>query len=131
MIEREYFHYQDLEEFHAGMWRIVRGGERVNNSLKAAALMREPERFKFFMRKATNEWPNSCRHNLTMENSNRLAWLGHAGCCLGVDSPEENTRVGWHMLDSVEQDRANEAAQEVLDEWLSANDVSMQLEFVC
>ena len=130
MIERQYFHYEDLEEYHAGMWRIVRGNQRMENALKAAALMRETERFKFFMRRASNEWVKSAKHNLSIENSNRLAWLGHAGCCLGVDSPEENTRIGWHMLNKYEQEKANEAAQIVLDEWLEKNSNVLQMELM-
>lgn len=130
MLTRVYHNYEDLEEYHSGMWAIVRGQERMSNALKAAALMRETTRFKHFMKMATHEWPKSCQHNLTAENSNRLAWLGHAGCLLGVGSPEENTRIGWHMLSQFEMDAANKAAQEVLDEWVSSQ-THMQGEMFC
>jgi len=128
MIERQYFHYEELDEFKAGMWRIVRGDERMVNAKNAANLMRDPIIFKYYMGIAANQWGKSAAHNLTVENSNRLAWLGHAGCCIGVGSPEENTRIGWHMLNKQEQDAANTAAQEVLDEWLEKNTTIRQLE---
>lgn len=115
--ERVYFHYRDLEEFHAGMWRIVRGERRKRNAMNAAALMRDSAAFSAAMMRALTEWPNSCAHNLTADGVNKLAWLGHAGCCLGVESPEENTRIGWHMLNQAEQDEANRVAQVVLDQW--------------
>jgi hypothetical protein len=129
-MNRVYFHYEDLEEFQRGMWRIVRGDKRMENAGNAANLMRDSCAFGSAMRRALNEWPKSCAHNLTAENTNRLAWLGHAGNLLGVGSPEENTRIGWHMLNKCEQDEANRVAQEVLDEWLSVASVERQLELL-
>jgi hypothetical protein len=127
MLNRVYFHYEQLEEFHAGMWRIVRGEQRMTNAVNAANLMRDSVAFKSAMLRAVNEWPNSCLHNLTAEGINKLAWFGHAGNCLGVNSPEENTRIGWHMLNQSEQDEANRVAQEVVDHWESQH--IQQLEF--
>lgn len=120
-MERVYFHFNELEEYHGGMWRIVGGLKKAKNALAAAELMRDIAAFEAAMMRALEEWPNSCRHNLTAEDTNRLAWLGHAGCCLAVGSPEENTRTGWHLLNTAEQDAANAAAQKVLDAWLDAN----------
>lgn len=116
--QRIFYHYEDLEEYHAGMWRIVRGRERQSNIEHAADLMRCPDEFKVAMRRALTDWPKSCEASLTSESVNRIAWLGHAGCCIGVGSPEENTRAGWHTLTQSEQDEANRAAAEVLAEWV-------------
>lgn len=127
MSERMYFPYQQLEEFQRGMWRIVRGDNRRKFATLAANLMRDSNRFGAAMREAVSDWPISCAHNLTSENSNRIAWLGHAGCCLGVGSCEENTRLGWHMLSPLEQAEANRVAGEVLAEWLAANTEAAQL----
>jgi hypothetical protein len=115
--ERLYFPYQQLEEYQRGMWRIVRGEARKRFSEAAADLMRDAALFKDAMREALNTWPISCSHNLTAENTNRLAWLGHAGCCIRVGSCEENTRIGWHMLSPDQQAVANRVAAEVLTEW--------------
>ena len=125
---RVYFHYEDLEEFRDGMWRIVRGEKRNKNAAAAAALMRDSVAFGFAMRRALNEWPKSCAHNLTADGVNKLAWLGHAGNCLGVGSPEENTRMGWHMLNPAEQTEANRVAQLVLDTWEGAETETPQME---
>lgn len=125
---RRYFHYEQLEEFQQGMWRIVRGDQRMANARAAADLMRDAARFSKAMFQAVRDWPNSCLHNLTAEAVNKIAWLGHAGCCLGAGSPEENTRIGWHMLSPEEQARANQAAQTVLDYWLSVHAQDVQLE---
>lgn len=128
MIERVYHHYEALEEYQCGMWRIVRGDQRMVNARNAAAVMQDTPRFLAAMRRATTEWPKSCEHNLTAEDTNRLAWLGHAGNLLAVNSPEENTRIGWHLLNAREQDEANRAARVVLDEWLAQYVRNAQLE---
>lgn len=117
MTERIYFDFRELEEFHSGMWRIVRGSDRAKNALAAARLMRDSVAFKAAMMRALDEWPKSCEHNLTADGVNKLAWLGHAGNCIEHGGPEENTRIGWHQLAKEEQDEANRVAQEVLEEW--------------
>ncbi len=120
-MKRVYHHYSDLEEWRAGMWKVVGGKKKQVNLALAADLMRDDAAFEAAMLRAFEEWPNSCDHNLTAEDTNRLAWLGHAGCFLATGSPEENTRCGWHTLNKQEQDGANAAAQRVLDAWIAAN----------
>ena len=120
-MDRQFYHHDDLEEVSGGMWRVQRGAKRAKSMVLSADLMRDSVGFESAMMQALEQWPNSCRHNLTMENGNRLAWLGHAGCCIATASPEENTRCGWHTLNKTEQDEANRVAQKVLDAWLEAN----------
>jgi hypothetical protein len=119
-VKRVYHHYERLEEFRDGMWRNVRGDERWPLVNAAAALMRDAPAFKTAMLRAVREWPVSCEHNLTASSVNRIAWLGHAGCCLAAQSPEDLTRLAWHTLNQAEQDEANRVAAEALNEWESA-----------
>lgn len=116
-IDHIYHHYEDLEEYHAGMWKIVRGKERRDYIDAASDLMRCPDEFKVAMASALDIWPVSCEMNLTSKSVNRIAWLGHAGCCIATGSPEESTRCAWHTLTKPEQDEANRVAGEVLDLW--------------
>jgi hypothetical protein len=116
-MKRVFHHYSALEENTAGMWRIVSGEALKSYRDAAADLMRCPEEFKAAMVSALEAWPNSCQHNLTAESVNRIAWLGHAGCCIATSSPEACTRLGWHMLSKPEQDEANRVAAEVLELW--------------
>ncbi len=112
-----FFHYEDLEEFQAGMWKRPTGFARKQFVEAASDLMRCPDEFKLAMEQACEQWPKSCEHNLTSLDSNRIAWLGHAGCSIATGSPEECTRVGWHTLNDEEQDEANRVAAEVLQAW--------------
>jgi len=114
---RIYHHYERLEEYQAGMGKRPPGFERKGKIEAAADLMRCPDEFKLAMEQALELWPLSCEHNLTSMDSNRIAWLGHAGCCIAASSPEECTRVGWHTLRPHEQDEANRVAAEVLAQW--------------
>jgi hypothetical protein len=99
------------------MWRLVSANKQKHFIDASADLMRCPLEFKEAMQQAVEAWPYSVEHNLTCISLNRIAWLGHAGCCIAANSPEDLTRLGWHTLNQSEQDAANEAAAEVLKDW--------------
>lgn len=124
---RVYHHYSDLEEWRAGMWRIVRGDERRSCMERAAELMRDPQRFYDAMVRAIKAWPRSCDAAFTADAVNKIAWLGHAGCCLEANSPEEPTRCAWHTLNQSEQDLANDAAARALQSWDGLRDLQLAL----
>ena len=117
MIKRIWLHYKVCEEYRAGMWRGVSGPEKIGYIYAAAALMENPVQFREAMLAALMAWPRSCEMNLSAVTLNRLAWLGHAGCFLATQSPEETTRLGWHTLGETEQDVANRVAQAVVLIW--------------
>jgi hypothetical protein len=118
-VKRVHHPYHLWEENKNGMWRLVHGEKREPYIKAAAELMRNPAEFKEAMRRAIKEWPVSCEHNLSHEAMNRLAWLGHAGCCIATGSPEELTRLGWHRLNESQQGEANRVAAETIKEWES------------
>lgn len=99
------------------MWRIVHGESRERFAEAAAELMRDDAAFLAAMLRAVNEWPKSCEMNLTSVSTNHRAWFGHAGCFLATGSPEDCTRLGWHMLTEEEQDKANAQADIAIAEW--------------
>ena len=116
-MKRIFHPYDKWEETASGMWRIVGAAERDEFKLKAAALMRDTQAFEDAMMLAVERWPVSCEVNLSAGSMNRQAWIGHAGCCIALDSPEDATRLGWHMLTKNEQDLANAAADRAIAEW--------------
>jgi|SRR6185503_1026262 len=120
-IDRVYYDYRELEEYEFGMWKRPTGERRKLFINRAADLMRCADEFKEAMARAVKIWPKSCQHNLTSLDSNRIAWLGHAGCCVAANSPEECTRVAWHTLTADEQNDANRVAAEVLQCWDDEN----------
>lgn len=120
---RAFHPWTELEEYqpHGGMWVIPPAARRPELIEASQALMADPDLFAEAMRRAVREWPKSCAVALTTPGLNRRAWIGHAGCYLATESPEETTRLGWHELDDGEQYAANAAADRVIAEWVAAN----------
>ena len=118
-VKRVYHHFSKCEEFTGGMWRKVSGKEREKLLQAAADLMKDSTAFKVAMIQAVEQWPYSCEQNLTASSINHKAWMGHAGCCIAINSPEEVTRLAWHTLTEDEQDKANAVADEAIEIWRS------------
>lgn len=116
-MKRVFHHFSRCEENQAGMWRTITGDAREEFVAGASDLMRDAPRFKAAMMRAVQEWPYSCEMNLSASSINRQAWMGHAGNCIALNSPEELTRLGWHRLNQSEQDIANQMADEVIEFW--------------
>ena len=116
--KRQHYPWGDMEEYKpdGGMWAIPRADKRDAHIADSARLMADPPSFCDAMRKALSEWPRSVSVALTTPGLNHRAWMGHAGCYLGVGSPEETTRLGWHTLDEAQQRAANAAADVVIAE---------------
>jgi hypothetical protein len=116
-MKRVYHHYEKWEEYKCGMWRQIHGQERVAMLITVETFMRDTAAFRLGMFRAISEWPFSCEDKLTCRSLNQQAWIGHAACCIAVGSPEEVTRCAWWNLSQDEQDRANAAATEAIQEW--------------
>jgi hypothetical protein len=116
---RRHYPWHEMEEYQpdGGMWSIPSLHDRQRFIHAAEALMVNPEAFRDSMRLALDQWPRSASVALTTPGMNHRAWLGHAGCYLATGSPEETTRLGWHLLDEGEQMMANETADTVIHEW--------------
>lgn len=93
-MNRVYHHYELLEEFKAGMWKRPTGFERKKWIEAAADLMRCRDEFGLAMMQALELWPMSCEHNLTSLDSNRIAWLGQAGCCIATGAQKNAQGLG-------------------------------------
>ena len=70
------------------------------------------------------EWINSCEHNLTNENKNRIAWIGQASLCKakGISSLYKYL---FNDLPSEIQLKANNIALIKLNEWLLSHDLPL------
>lgn len=126
---RVHYAWHQLEEYYpdGGMWRTVSNALDRDRLAKAAAeLMAKPPAFAYSMRLALKKWPRSVEVALTTPGLNQRAWLGHAGCYLLTTSPEDVTRIGWHMLDAGEQFAANDAADMVIAEWRKAQNADIE-----
>ncbi len=81
------------------------------------SLLLDIEEFKRILRLIIKEWPNSCEHNLTNERMNRIAWMGQAALCYKFGIPARY-RGGYHLLDDEQKKMADDAALEIINEWM-------------
>lgn len=114
-IKRKYVHCDLLEE--APMWGNIKPKDHNIYAEKSADLMRESDSFYSACNTAIEVWPYSSLHNLSARCMNREAWLGHAANYVNHNSVEYTTRLGWRMLDDLEQAEANRVARLVIEEW--------------
>lgn len=99
------------------MWKQVPPHERNGYIEKSAALMIAYQDFESAMKRAVDEWPFSCEAALTAGTMNHQAWIGHAGCAINHNAPEDLTRLAWRSLTKEQQDLANMAADNAIAYW--------------
>lgn len=74
--------------------------------------------FSRYMLEVSERWVNSMQHNLTNTSKNRKSFLGQCACCYAIDCPEKITKKAWKMLTQDQREKANEAAQKVVENWV-------------
>jgi hypothetical protein len=123
-LPRVYAHYEDLEEYKAGMWKRISGDEARGELLtRAVEHLRDSLAFRAAMRRALAEWPLSCLVAFTTPSLNKANWLAHAGACLVRGVPEEFMRLGYWQLSVEERERADRDAAEIAAEWRDQREV--------
>lgn len=120
--------YDELEEYHAGMWRRVTAEqERQEWTTRAASLLRDIPEFEAVMRRALCEWPKSCLVAFTNPSLNKPVWLAHAGAALAHGIPEEFMRLGYWELSEDDRVAANDAAERIAREWVQPDQAQRSL----
>ena len=118
MIKRIYHHYSKMEEFRCGMWRSI--SKQIDRDVllkKAIEFTGNTDLYGNYMLKVIDQWPFSCEHNLSCNDINKQAWIGHAACCIAINCPEDITRLAWHHLTKKQQDDANLKADKAIEKW--------------
>lgn len=116
-LKRVFHHFSKLEEYKSNMWKQCKTNEREGFIHAARQLMIDVDLFESAMMRVVNEWPLSCEANLTASSINHQAWIGHAGCAIAVNSPDDMTRLAWRSLSQEQQDLANAAADRCILFW--------------
>jgi hypothetical protein len=116
-FKRVFHHWEKCEEYQSQMWKVVPIQCRESYVLQSAQLMQNVAEFELAMKRAIDEWPYSCEATLTAGTMNHQAWMGHAGCAINHNAPEDLTRLAWRSLSKDEQDLANLAADNAIQYW--------------
>jgi len=114
-IERLYHPYWEWEEIDHNMWGTVK--DKQAYLAKAIGFTCDAELYGSYMLRVADEWPCSCRHNLSNTTQNRKAWIGHAACALAFQCPEDIVRSAWGYLTEEQQEKANKKADEAIKYW--------------
>lgn len=119
-MERIYHRWENWECYPAGFFEEhpPKGWTVEDCEKKYAELLSNIDEFKEAMNGVIYNWKNSCEHNLTNSNMNRIAWMGQAALCYKYGIPVK-FRGGFHLLTEEEQRKADEAALEKINEWLA------------
>lgn len=91
---------------------------------KYRALLSDIPRFRAALGRVVSEWPHSCEHNLTNRSLNRIAWLGQAALAYEHQIPSIYCS-GFQLLTDEEKQAANQAALDVLNEWLGVRGLEL------
>lgn len=117
---RVYHTWDKWESFEAGFFDST-PRQRTLTADRCKAMyrdfLRDIPRFQQAMAGVLADWPKSVEHNLTNPRMNRIAWLGQAAMCYETGIPAAFCN-GFSMMTNDEQDAANEAALEYLNDYL-------------
>jgi hypothetical protein len=119
IMNRIYHTWDKWECYPAGFFEVhPPKGMTDEDCLNAyKELLLDIPEFKRIMRLVIREWRLSCEHNLTNERMNRIAWMGQASLCYKHKIPSRY-RGAYNLLSKDEQLNADQAALEVINEWL-------------
>lgn len=120
-MERIYHTWDEWECYPAGFYEVKppKGMTEEQARREYASFLRDDGRFREALAGVLADWPNSCEHYLTNERMNRIAWLGQAAMCYATGVSSE-FRSGYNRLTANEKHRADLAALDALNQWLSS-----------
>jgi hypothetical protein len=116
-MKQVYYPYTEWEDYKAGMWRKIKPENEKHFLNKAIKFTGDSELYGSWMLKVIEQWPKTCKHNLSDKEHNGRAFIGHAACCLAFNCPEYITREAWGYLTKKQQDDANEQAEIAIMKW--------------
>ncbi len=111
---QQFHHYQEWEDWHAGMYQRNLSPTRTS---EAIAILSTPPLFYVYAERVTEEWPNATAHNLTNTYANHQPWIGRAACCLKAGATIMDTSAAWIQLAGSTQAAANAVADHICDTW--------------
>lgn len=119
MIQRIYHRWENWECYPAGFFseHPPEGLTFDDCQNKYKEFLSNTKLFKEYAYRVIDEWKNSCEHNLTNPNMNRIAWMGQSAMCIYSGIPSK-FRGGYFLLTPEQQQNANQTALEVINYWM-------------
>lgn len=118
-MNQVYENYSLWEDYLNGMYNTENIKEKDKKVINAINLLSNDELFTEVMNELIKEWPIATAVNLTNNSINKKAWLGAAACMYFYETNEFLTRIAWNLLDKEIQDKANVAAEKIINDYLN------------
>lgn len=116
-MKQVFAHYLEWEDYQNGMYKMPKLNDGLGQVQQAKELLSNTPIFFDTMKIMMKEWPVCSAVNLTNLGQNRRAWLGAAACNYLHKIPEVITRIAWNELSKEQQDKANLAANKIINEY--------------
>jgi hypothetical protein len=114
-MSQVFAHYEDWEEWQAGMYRKT--CDDPFTAIRNAQMILSSEFCVVHMMEAVRNYPTGAAVAFSDPSRAGRSWLGAAACCNSENVPEYITRIAWSRLTPFEQARANAHADIVIREW--------------
>jgi hypothetical protein len=113
--------YEKWEDYKSGMYNSSGIIDKDKKVIESINLLSSPTDFYESCKKVMQEWKVSTDVNLSNKSINRRAWLGAAACMISNSCPEYLTRVAWSLLNEDVQQKANNIADKIIQEYEREN----------
>ena len=115
-MNRIFSHYTQWEDYQAGMYEPCKDN-RTERVQMVKTILGNTRTCRKAMKRVIMEWKYATDFNLSFKGQNRRAWLGQAACCIHAGIREDETREGWGLLTDEERQKANEIAEELINDY--------------
>lgn len=122
-MKRIYKPYTEWECFPAGFFKSINDLNKTEQTELCVQLYSDSASFEVALKNVIKHWPNSCLHNLSNLDSNRIAWLGQACCAITYGICKDISGPAFNQISENKQKKANLLAEKYLKIWESQYNV--------
>lgn len=105
--------YRNWEDYKNGMYENGHNEEIIKQCYEILT----SNNLKDNMKDTSKTYEIATKVNFTNKMFNPISWLGQATCNLLIGATAQETCRAWLMMTKDQQDKANNIAKEVIEEW--------------
>lgn len=105
--------YRNWEDYKNGMYENGHSDDIINQCYEILT----NDNLKQEMYDTTITYEISTQVNFTNQMFNPVSWLGQATCNRLINATAQETCNAWMMMSKEQQEKANNIAKEVIEEW--------------
>lgn len=119
-MKQLFYHYKFWEDHKNGFYGSFSGDK--NKAIKdIVCFFSNKHETEKYMSLVTKKWIFSCRHNLTNNSINKVAYLGQSAVNLKFGYPSTITMEAWSSVPKEFQNIANNIANKIIKTWTKSH----------